>query len=261
MPKLNLKTANSIKSSFGNILKLKGVGYSWSKPDTDIFSQMYGTGIGQIPLHLRPENVVLDANNNVTDVINQGGTGNYFNATIVGNPVTVSDGGLLISNAALRLNNPADMHGVRVFIALYRTVGQQPWFGGALANANGAGSPVVSIRFPHGNTGESYVSGLSAQLLGPIPRLTGAWALIEWEIQSNQTRLVFNGTEVTPVSGIASPRLITDIGRHPNGTSTPHWGGRIGDIVFLNTDGSAEMDSISTVIRNNMANKYGITLS
>lgn len=101
----------------------------------------YGTGPGQIAIHLNSDGATLDGAGRVIAIANQGGAGPVFNATISGAPIPL-DGHLLQISASTGfpiLANPADLLGVRLmWVSTVSAVNATRYFGSIDRGPGGA---------------------------------------------------------------------------------------------------------------------------
>lgn len=225
----------------------------------DPLAKYYGTGLGQIPLDLRSENAVLDGSGNIVSVTNTGGAGALFDATMGGTPTPPALDAIDIGLSWLRLANPADLNGTRLFVLSRRTSPAQAYFAGA--QTGGEVPDTTSIRYVHQGTNETIVAGISSPSPGAIPRGVGVWSLIEVQVLPSDVRLWYNGREVAPGSGRTTPFYVSIIGRHPDTVTTPTWSGQIDALVSLVIDGTGGHDSTIASIRQTLAARRGITLA
>lgn len=253
MPKFDLTRALRIKDAGGEMAALKGSSFSWQRPPLTDF---YGIGAGKIAIHLNPEMAEEDGGA-VIRVPNSGGAGALFDAGASAGVTKVANY-LSLSNANdLKLANPADIQGVRLFLPSYRTVTQQAYFMGALGEIN------TNVRYTHTGTAETTIifnasNGGISPSAGAIPRGIGIWQLVEIEVSDASTRIWCNGIEVTAGGGRSMPYPIQQIGRHPDMVTGPIWTGRIGDILGV-TLGAGDAEAISAA-RAYLAAKFGIPL-
>lgn len=230
-------------------------------------ADLYGTGMGQVPLHLDPMNAVMNGSV-VQSLPNVGGAGAAFNATAGG--VTITRTGLLLDLAVaadyLQLANPADLQGVRVFVVARRSTPGQAFFMGGTAAANGG--TAVNMRWTHLTLADGATLGSRVQLQplgyasGGFPRNVGNLVLYEFELLPTTWTVWTNGVvaEGGPVAGTYGSALMDQIGRSDGGTSTPSFSGGLGDMVSLIVDGTGNQAAQIALIRQSLAAKYGLTL-
>lgn len=227
-----------------------------ARPQAGTMADNYGVALGQIPLHLQPEDAVVDPDGNVLSVPNRGGAGAAFNAA--GQGLTRSGALLQVtSSGVLRLDNPADLQGVRLFVVMRRSATGQAWFAGGPSGSGAA------IRFTHSNMPDGAAAS-TLQLsnlgsVGPLPRSLYTLVLLEIELTAAGLRAWLNGVAAAnPGPGSPSPYPLVNIGAKP--PDTPSYTGLVGDIVSLITDGSAGLDARALSIRQALAAKHGIIL-
>lgn len=223
----------------------------------DPLAPFYGIGAGKIAIHLNPE-MAEEAGGEVARVPNSGGAGALFDAVASAGVTKVANYLSLSADNNLKLTNPADIQGVRLFLPSYRQTTQQAYFMGAL------GEIITNVRYSHTGTTETTLyfnatNGGISPTVGAIPRGFGIWQLIEIEISEAATRIWYDGIESASGGGRSTPYPIQQIGRHPDMTSTPIWLGRIGDILGV-TLGAGDAAAISAA-RNYLSAKYGIPLA
>ena len=214
---------------------------------------LYGTGMGQIPFHLAPEDAVTDVDGNVTAIPNKGGAGAAFDLSVTGSGVTKQSGLLNISSTTVLANmaSPADMLGTRMFFVAQPLVSTDSYryFGSSnTATRVGAGKIIVF------RSGPSTTGTISTG----VPSITTP-TLIEIETDGTSVRAWFNGTSVGTASFAVAAFPIDRIARG-NGTGA-EFVGLMGDVVFLVTDGSPAMNTPADTIRGYLAAKHGVTLS
>lgn len=254
MPKLDLTRARRIKTAAGEVTRLKGAGFSWTNP----IVALYGTGLGKIPLHLRPEDAVLDGGGNVVSVPNRGGAGAYADSIAVG--TIARTGGLLGVNASyLALANPLDLIGVHAFLVVRATIsgGNHGVLG---RNAGGAAGERTHFQWQSSNSrfvadrwnGTTYPSsGFMAATL------SANLALVELAMTPSAAVMTLDGVSISPASHTLPDFRIDRIGA---GRTMASFVGQIGDVVSLISDGSPAMAAPIATIRQALASKYGIAL-
>ena len=248
MPKLDLTRARRIKTAAGEVMRLKGAGFSWTNP----IVALYGTGMGQIPLHLAPEDAVTDGSGNVTMIANRGGAGAAFDLSVAGSGITKQSGLLNISSTTVLadLASPADMLGTRMFFVAQPLV--------STASYRYFGSSNSAVRVGEGKLIVFRGPSTTGTISTGVPAIT-APTLIEIETDGASVRAWFNGTSVGTASFAVSSFPIGRLARG-NGTGA-EFVGLMGDVLSVITDGSPAMDAPIATIRNALAAKYGITLS
>ena len=221
-------------------------------------SAYYGTGLGQIPFHLPPEDAVLDGTGNVVSLANRGGAGAAFNTRAGGAAITRTNNRLVLPTASawLDLANPADLNGTRLFF-----VGVD----GATRWRNLASYGTRTIQFTRGATARKIRFSDGTSWWEPAGQYSAppTLALYELEKAAGRIKLFVNGalvvdSEIDPLVPEAYPlgRLFS--------TTVPNsddWAGEVGDILSVVTTGSADLDGLMLAIRRNLASKHGIVLA
>lgn len=231
----------------------------------DPIAAFYGVGLGQVPLHLAPEDAILDGSGNVTTVANRGGAGAAFAATATATGITRSGNLLTVpaTNVWLNLANPADMVGTRLFIVAALAdglTGAINFTGRSAASVDGGRTnirwDITNSRFQlqryNGTTFESAV------LLPGSSPLGTALHLIEVEVAAGMARLFVDGVALGTAAA-AWPNLLSD--RIFAGHSAPYFTGQAGDVLSVVTDGTPARDATMLSIRQFLAAKHGITLA
>lgn len=227
-----------------------------SSPPADPLAALYGVGMGQIPLHLAPEDAVLDGGGNVLTVPNRGGAGAAFGATSTGTGMTRANGRLQIpAEVWLTLANHADIVGTRFFFVAALPAGM----------ANDAvrflGNTAVNLARIRALAGEVLFqrNGVNLTLAGVSPG--SALHLFEIEIISGGTsRLFVDGAQA---SSAATPATFTDflVNRVFAGPSVPSFTGQAGDVLSVITDGTLARDPTMLTVRQTLAAKHGVALA
>lgn len=235
-------------------------GYQFGGAAAAPFAAYYGTGLGQIPLHLDPARAVVSGGV-VTSIPNAGGAGAAFNATPSGS-VTISGGRLVATSTSdyLSLANLADLVGTRFFIVARMTNDESTSVtfagrsDGALANQR------VNLRWQTNGMAYSIWDGAAFQtpvVSNTTDRLGAATRLIEVGIAGN-IRFWIDGvlkdTDANPFSQFLINRLL-------GGHNPPFFTGQVADILSMITDGSAAMDARAVQIRQLLAAKHGLTVA
>lgn len=247
-----------------------GLGLTHLRPasvNADPIAGLYGTGMGQIPLHLRAEDAVLDGGGNVTTVANRGGAGELFNAIAGGAPIKRTDKLLNIAavSAWLDLQYPADLDGTRLFMVARRQGTAWRVFASMEGGTQSDGDQANDRRIQ-----EVITSGTSRIRLHPsgagfgdsatFPTPTG---LTIYEIEKVGTALSvwINGSfvGVTNPPVVAGPFLLRRLLATQTG-GNDDWVGDVGDILSVVTDGTAARDGTMLDVRRAIATKHGITI-
>ena len=232
-------------------------------PVPDPFAAYYGTGVEQIPLHLLPEDSVLDGDGNVVSIANRGGAGAAFNATASTTGITRTGVRLVVPTTGvyLGLANPADLVGTRLFMvtALDASATGLINFAGRFgAEAAGERSnirwDIANNRFmiQRRNASAAWDNlSLNGSVLGTTLHL------IEIELAASNGRLWIDGALQSSMTN-TWPDLRVD--RIFGGTLAPFFTGTAGDILSVVTDGTAGRDSTMLTVRQAIAAKHGIAL-
>lgn len=274
MPRLNItprklrrKSINSIAPSrdgqyaydpaSGRILVSKdGVWHLYGEapvtPPANPFAALYGTGMGQIPLHLRPEDAVTDGSGNVTAIPNKGGAGAAFNLSVTGSGITKQSSLLNIASTTVLadLATSANMRGTRMFFVAQPLVSTTSYryFGSSNAATRIGEEKVVVFR-----SGPSTTGTISTG----VPAITTP-TLIEIEMDGASVQAWFNGTSVGAASFAVSSYPISRIARG-NGAGA-EFVGLMGDFLYVITDGTPAMNATMLTVRQALAAKHGIAL-
>ena len=233
----------------------------------DPFADLYGTGMGQMPMMLDPLDAVLDGSGNVVSIANKGGAGAAFNATTSATGMTRT-GNLLSTPGGvwLSLANPADMIGVRLFIVAAldpAAVGTAVKLAGRSAGtATGQRS---EVHLSPSNTslalrrwdGGAFINAASVVL----PSATGSTLrLIEVEFAGGSIRSWMDGVGGAAVTAPADwPDLLVD--RLLAGYGAPTFSGQAGVVASVITDGTPARDATMLAVRQTLAARYGIALA
>lgn len=233
-----------------------GLGLTHLRPasvNADPIAGFYGTGMGQIPLHLRAEDAVLDGGGNVTTVENRGGAGAMFNATATATGMTRT-GKLLIvpTTAYLSIANPADLVGVRMFFVAQADAAMYRY-----ARILGNTSPQNLTRVDK-DTGQFLMqrAGVSVSLAGTGP-IGVSLRLYEIEIAGGQAKLIVDGVQLSQGACSFTDFTINMIGAAFDSVG---FSGGLGDLISVITDGTAARDGTMMDVRRALAAKHGITL-
>ncbi len=212
----------------------------------------YGTGPGQIAIHLNSDAATLDGAGRVTAIANQGGAGPVFNAVVSGAPIPVA--GALLQMAASTgfpvLANPADLLGVRLmWVSTVSTVNATRYFGSVDHGPAGADYEIrtnmvgstwtMQLWDNEGGTGSSVT-------LTPRVAIPGGIHLLELNFAaSGNVTLYQDGVAISAAnaSGAFSAFFLDRIGQ---GTSTANmFEGQMGDVLGVILGGAAD-DTIAT---------------
>lgn len=226
-------------------------------------SAYYGTGMGQVPMHLAPSAAVMNGAD-VVSIPNSGGAGAVFNATATGAGITRAGNLLTVpaTNVWLTLANPADLVGTRLFFVAALTdglTGAINFTGRSEASVDGGRAnirwDITNSRFQlQRYNGTAFDSAL---LPGSGP-LGAALHLIELEVAGGTARLFVDGVALG-TAAVAWPNLLSD--RIFAGHSVPFFTGQAGDVLSVITDGTPARDATMLSIRQFLATKHGITIT
>lgn len=252
MPKLDLTKARRIKSASGELAALKGAGFSWTRPTLTDF---YGVGPGQIAVHYAAD-TVTPSGGPARSFQNKGGAGAHFDATVVGDPMVISNDAVVSSQTAgyASLANPAEVVGVHLLMALSpnQFTGSNQILGSpssVIRQANGAGGWRLNIWHNPGTGGITFSSTIFS------PNVEG-FVLCEVRLTTTDVTFIING-----VAGGTWPHpyltfLIDQLAR--GGTGSDRFKGLVGDVLGV-TLGAGDAAAILAA-RTYLADKYGISL-
>lgn len=244
-----------------------GFGFDIAQPRqsgmADPIAALYGAGLGQIPLHLRPEDAVMDAQGNMIRIPNKGGAGALFSATANGTGITRS--GILLDIPAASyaaLSTVVDLVGTRLFMVVRLGPGiagtRRVQFAGR--SAGSAAGDRAEINYEPGlYFGLSYYNGATWTGIASSPvSVEGSLCVIEIEAAAQLFRVWHNGVFVSSVPQSFPTFLLSRVWGVFNNSAG--FQGQAGDVVSMVTDGSAAMDAPATTIRRVLAAKHGIAL-
>lgn len=250
MPKLDLVNALQIKSASGEVLQLKGPGFSWKKPTA--LTPFYRSGT--IGIHLRSDGAT-PAGGPVTAIANEGGAGALFNASVVGNPIPLSGNFLQATTATgyPLTANPADLVGVRLMwvMRLNSATGTYRFFG------RNEGSLTSYIRTLNGTSLQlnSNRTGTSVTVTTPNFTSTSAARMFELEVTNTEARLWINSALIGSVSHPWSAFMVDRLTQGPS-TLQPFEGG-MGDVLGVVT-GRPDTASAITVVRSYLTQRFSL---
>lgn len=262
---LNLRDAQRIWANGSEVQSLWIAGQRWDKPV--LLSDFYGVGPGRIALHINTDGAVLDGSGRVTGLVNHGGAGPHFDATVVGQPIQINaDHTISItpSSGAPKLSNSADIMGVRFafVIEFDHLVTNDRLFGGS--NSTGSRFEVQHIigannlRRIRSWSNVSGTGSATNQGWEAIP--TSGFHIVEIELTNNLMRLWIDGVErnsATSVWSDTTPFVLDFIGSAWNGTGTLT--ARYGDVLGIAL-GAGQNDAIAAA-RSYLSSKFNISLS
>lgn len=225
-------------------------------PPADPLATFYGTGAGQIPLHLSTAGT-SPSGGPATAIANAGGAGSALDATVSGAAMLV-DGPYLTTGAA---------HGFPILPATVDlAAGRLIWVMQAVGLVNLArflghtGSEIRANITAQGFTLQLWSnatgSGLTANPGTRVPAEDRAF-LCEAEISGGAGRFFIDGSSLgtAPVEWASFP--ISRIGRG-TGSATPLEGG-LGDVIFVNGGGAAA--ATIAAVRAAMSDRFGLGLT
>lgn len=255
----NLNTADEVYCGGQRIARIyTGGALAWQRrirvPD------LYGTGVGQIPLDLRPEDAVLDASGNVVRVLNRGGAGAYFDATASGAGITIDNGRFSVPTTTrwLGLANRANLIGVRLFICAAVTIDPLPTSGSMNFAGTFDGSDISegrnNVRWDWGLNRFQLIryswdgtTGTNVSVLANGPALTAAETLHEFEFTGSRLRVFRDAGQVADVA-CTWPSFV--INRIFAGQSTPAFTGLARGVRSLIIgDGTTDLSAQIATIR------------
>lgn len=232
----------------------------------DPFADLYGTGLGQIPMLLDPLDAVMSGAN-VVSIPNKGGAGAAFNATVMGTGAGMTrEGGLLVKTSTtnyLQLSSPADLVGARLFVVSAvapEAIGTGPRIAGRDFQSAAGDRTDMNVSIPNSAIAvrRHDGAGMPGVLSGTFPADPGGvLRLYEMEMAAGLFRVWVNGTQVAPVA-YNVPTFIVD--RVLGGLTTPYFTGLAGIAGSVITDGTPAMDPVMLRVRQTIAARYGITL-
>lgn len=226
----------------------------------DPFAALYGTGMGQMPMDISPQDAVLDGNGNVVSIANRGGAGALLNATASG-VVGVQNGRFHLPNATtgyLRLATDANLMGARLFFVA-AVASQSASSLPRLAGRNDAGTKTV-LRISVATGGilaqriaasafVGGVGGVEALRLYEIELVTGRLSVWVDGAFSGQAALDAAWTDY-PVNLLFTAAELTE-----------HFRGQVGRVQIVITDGTPARDATMLTVRQGLAAQHGITLA
>ena len=234
-----------------------GLGLTHLRPasvNADPIAGLYGTGMGQIPMHHDPEAAVLDGNGNVTSIANRGGAGPLFNATASATGITRTGNLLNISGPEthLLLAQKADMVGVRLFFVARadNTSNRYPRILGSMTPQNLA-------RPDMENGGFLFQRAGSNTFLGGSQPIGLALRLYEVEIAGGVAKTFIDGVPQGQAPCAWADFTVDMIGA---AFSVVGFTGGLGDPLSVVTDGTAARDGTMLDVRRALAAKHGITV-
>lgn len=219
-------------------------------------AELYGTGLGQIPLHLAPEYAVLDGSGNVVSVPNRGGAGAAFDSAATGSGILIADGMFSVPTFGpyLQMGAAADLVGIRAFF-----IGQPSADLPHDARIMGSADHNTHVRVNRVNSRISLFRGGETVNTGGFHGPPAALRLYELEITGGAVRVFINGAQSGTTDPLAWPDMKID--RIFSGQSTYPFQGLAGAFASVITDGSASYDPVMQQVRQVLAAKHGITLA
>lgn len=250
MPKLDLVNALQIKGSMGEVLQLKGPGFSWAKPTA--LTPFYRSGT--IGIHLRSDGATPPGGP-VTAITNEGGAGAIFNAGVVGTAVPLSGNFLQATTTTgyPLTANPADLVGVRIMwvMRLTSATGTYRFFG---RNESGTANYVrtlngTSLQLFSNRTGSGVTVTTSTFASSAAARM------FELEMTATEARLWVNGAFIGTVAHVWPNFRIDRITQ--GNTNLQAFEGGMGDVLGVVT-GQTDSASAITVVRSYLTQRFGI---
>lgn len=245
-----------------------GGGKVWSKPAAAVtIADLYGIGPGQVPIHLSPSNVGLNASQQVVSAPNMADNqaGANYNAAKTGtNSIYILDGKFHVPTTAPLLNfaNTINLIDARLFMLLnidLASVGNTVFAGRNSGTGDGqrvnfqwvrASNALRLIRWD-GVAGPAI--DLSMGAYSPL----GTMRLFELHLMPDHATMWMDGHAVSD-----APHSFADLffGRIMAGYSNPTFTGLMGDVIVMRDDGSPAMVEIASTIRRELAAKFDIAL-
>lgn len=262
---LNLRDAQRIWTNGSEVKSLWIAGQRWDKPV--LLSDSYGVGPGQISVHINTDGAVLDGAGMVTGLVNHGGAGQHFDATVVGQPIQINaDHTISItpSSGAPRLANAADIQNIRfMFVVQFdHLANNDRLFGGS--HSSGYRFEIQHLIAGDGRRrirAWSNVSGGGmATNQGWEAYPTTGFHIVEIELTNQFMRLFIDGLErnsATTIWADSTPFLLDYIGSAWNGSGTLT--ARYGDVLGVAL-GQGSNDAIAAA-RSYLSSKFSIPLS
>lgn len=247
MPKLDLVSATSLKVSGGNVLKMKGVDFFW--PPVRL-SDFYGTGPGQIPIHVdmrEPGGYTLgddDGVSVVTGLTNFGGTGAYHSFAADGvdtAPRLDSDAMLFRVGDLMRMAHEAQLDGVHALLEVNLTNPGINETNYILSHSGGSAGARGAIQYMRHNANQRLrLQNLSNSqaVYATASSIIGAWRLLE-------LRYTLDGTVYFAVDGTAYGPFAFPLGGdlYVNMLGATMRNQRIGAMLSIATDPAHDMDN------------------
>ncbi len=212
----------------------------------------YGTGPGQIAIHLNSDAATLDGAGRVTAIANQGGAGPVFNAVVSGSAIPVA-GALLQMSASTGfpvLANPADLLGVRLmWVSTVSAVNATRYFGSVDRGPGGADYEIRTNMV--GSTWTMQLwdneggTGSSVTLTPRVERPAGIH-LLELDFAASGTVTLYQDGVAISTANATGAFSVFPLDRIGQGTSTANmFEGQMGDVLGVILGGTAG-DTIAT---------------
>jgi len=229
----------------------------WQRPSVAPqfgIADMYGNGLGEIPIHFTPEAVTLNTSGNITVAENLGGLGSAYNGTRQGSSqISINSEELFQcqgSNGYLIFPTPISLIGKRLYFVGDKDeaqIGDHKFMG---ANIGAAAGQRTNVNWIADDSGFrlTWWNGTAIQNSGiiPSPFLRRSQVnLIEIEVSSSLIKLFVNGLYQGETE---MPWANFNINRIFGAYSNPGFVGVAGDVLFFNTDGSEAMNERAAII-------------
>ena len=225
----------------------------------------YGTDVGQVRIHLDPDNAVLGSSQQVTSVPNTGGGGATYNSTKAGSGnITVANHRFQLSASGQHLNmaNSFDLKGHHIFFAVRidtDLAGNVNMMGANLSTSAGDRTNIQMVRSSGaanllrwtGTSMQSGSYGMGEPYDNTLVLLEYAWT------GATRTRFWHNGI---PHEDKATPWANFKLKLFGLGYNTPGVKGELSDFVAMVADESQLSEDRAVLIRQALARKHGITL-
>ena len=230
----------------------------------DPFADLYGTGLGQMPMDIDPAAAVLDGSGNVTSIANKGGAGAAFDATATATGITRTGGLLNVPDTSvyLSLANAADLAGARLFMVASVSpalTDRVNFAGHAVGVSDGQRTNIyweASQQRLLLQRRDEF--GLKDTAIPSSAALPAGLNLIEVEIAAGQARFWINGTLRGTAAFSWANFYLTRIFA---GFSIPFFAGQGGRIQSVITDGTPALDPVMLRVRQTLAGQFGITVA
>lgn len=227
----------------------------------DPLAALYGTGLGQISLHILASDAATDASGNVLSVPNRGGAGAAHNVVAGGAAIAKTGNTMLMpeTSAWLDMTSALDMEGTHLMIVS----GQESSRWRVLTSSSSG-----YMQFSRGMTGRRlrlYSGANYHESRGSYSASGHDTSLNLYQIEKAAGRVTLwvNGTLISddPVNAaVTGPYPITRWFAN-QAPSADDWIGPVGEIAGVVTDGTATAAPAIDALRSSMQSKYSLTLA